>query len=99
MPEATLPAEGKRLIHPAGLLAWGSSFGPPSLDGGKWAVVSPHSCGAAPVFHRLPEHRMVRRLATRAIDPRQDAALHKIDPLAKGSARDGFGNADNGRSA
>src|SRR5271169_1204807 len=62
VPEATLPAEGRQLVtRPVSWLGVRPRARLPAEAVASWAVVPPHSCGAAPDLNRLPEHRVRRR--------------------------------------
>src|SRR6266852_8446848 len=62
VPEATLPAEGRHLVtRPVSWLGVHPRARLPAEAVASWAVVPPHSCGAAPDFNRLPEHRVRRK--------------------------------------
>src|ERR1700676_1773666 len=62
VPEATLPAEGRQLVtRPVSWLGVHPRARLPAEAVASWAVVPPHSCGAAPDFNRLPEHRVRRK--------------------------------------
>src|ERR1700722_13330764 len=62
VPEATLPAEGRQLMtRPVSWLGVRPRARLPAEAGASWAVVPPHSCGAAPDLNRLPVHRVRRR--------------------------------------
>src|SRR3984957_15513049 len=62
VPEATLPAEGRQLMtRPVSWLGVRPRARLPAEAVASWAVVPPHSCGAAPDLNRLPEHRVRRR--------------------------------------
>src|SRR5579863_6037586 len=62
VPEATLPAEGRQLVtRPVSWLGVRPRARLPAEAVASWAVVPPHSCGAAPDLNRLPVHRVRRR--------------------------------------
>ncbi len=73
MPEATLPAEGRQLMTPAGLLAWGSSSGPPSrLSGGMMGRRPPTQLRGSAGFEpasRAPGATQNLRAARFAVNP------------------------------